>query len=301
MFLTSSAGIVGSSHQVAQNEFVSPGTEGQLSQSARAERTEHTKYGKTPSTASSMHMEAMEAMEARNSRSRWTHMQSLSSHSLRNLRNGSRFSANKVLERTPLMQAAMAGVISDVEELLTSLTSHLDLQDDMGMTALMWAACSAVYPPSKPQSFIGVMQMLLDAKASVNMEDDNGVSALMHTLSGRLGILNDPLQQQEVEDCRLRTIKLLLERRRADSTRLNTFDHRMPVHDLLSVIMCHRAARIRKARATQGASNHPIQFRGHMQQALHCTCDCTVLSFQESGVFGRLRPCPPFSYGAFAT
>ena len=109
------------------------------------------------------------------------------------------------------MQAAMAGVVSDVEELLTN--SRLDLQDDMGMTALMWAACSALYPPSKCQNFAEVIKTLLDAKASVNMEDDNGITALMHTLSNGLGIASDPLQEHEVQESKLYALKLMLERR----------------------------------------------------------------------------------------
>ena len=138
--------------------------------------------------------------------SRWNYVQSLSSYSLR---NRTRFSANKVVGRTPLMQAAMAGLVSDVEELLAS--SRIDLQDDMGMTALMWAACSAVYPPSNSQNFAAVVKLLLDAKASVNMEDDNGVTAIMHTFSNGLDIINNPLQEHEVEESKLQTFKLLLE------------------------------------------------------------------------------------------
>ena len=141
--------------------------------------------------------------------SRWNYVQSLSSY---NLRNRTRFSANKVVGRTSLMQAAMAGLVSDVEELLGS--SRLDLQDDMGMTALMWAACSAVYPPSQCQSSARVMKLLLDARASVNIEDDNGFTVLMHTLSSDLDILNDPIREGEVEESKLHVLKLLLERRR---------------------------------------------------------------------------------------
>ena len=141
--------------------------------------------------------------------SRWNYVQSLSSY---NLRNRTRVSANKVVGRTALMQAAMAGLVSDVEEMLGS--SRLDLQDDMGMTALMWAACSSVYPPSKCQSSSGVMKLLLDARASVNIEDDNGFTVLMHNLSSDLDILNDPIREHEVEESKLHSLKLLLERRR---------------------------------------------------------------------------------------
>ena len=90
--------------------------------------------------------------------------------------------ASDHLGHTPLIEAAMTGLLKEVQDLL-SAKSNPDLQDDMGMTALMWTACSVNYPASWVQDHAAVTVLLLEGNASVNLEDDNGATALMHALS----------------------------------------------------------------------------------------------------------------------
>ena len=83
---------------------------------------------------------------------------------------------------SPLIQSAMAGIVSEVESLL-SAKCNPDVQDQMGMTALMWTACSLYYPASWKQDHTGVAMLLLNGRASIDLEDNNGVTALMHALA----------------------------------------------------------------------------------------------------------------------
>ena len=83
---------------------------------------------------------------------------------------------------TPLIQSAMAGIVSEVQGLL-SAKCNPDVQDEMGMTALMWTACSLYHPASCKQDHTGVAMLLLNGRASIDLEDDNGVTALMHALT----------------------------------------------------------------------------------------------------------------------
>eukprot|EP00435_Cladocopium_sp_Y103_P046131 s1199_g13.t1 len=83
---------------------------------------------------------------------------------------------------TPLIQSAMAGIVSEVQDLL-SAKCNPDVQDEMGMTALMWTACSLYYPASWKQDHTGVAMLLLNGRASIDLEDNNGVTALMHALT----------------------------------------------------------------------------------------------------------------------
>jgi len=96
---------------------------------------------------------------------------------------------------TPLIQSAMAGIVSEVQGLL-SAKCNPDVQDEMGMTALMWTASSLYYPASWKQDHTGVAILLLNGRASIDLEDNNGVTALMHALtssSDSSGLSGNPL------------------------------------------------------------------------------------------------------------
>lgn len=96
---------------------------------------------------------------------------------------------------TPLIQSAMAGIVSEVQGLL-SAKCNPDVQDEMGMTALMWTASSLYFPASWKQDHTGVAILLLNGRASIDLEDNNGVTALMHALtssSDSSGLSGNPL------------------------------------------------------------------------------------------------------------
>jgi len=98
------------------------------------------------------------------------------------LKAGENRSSGINLRQTPLIHAAMAGILSEVQSLLTEKCDP-DSQDDLGMTALMWTACSLYYPASWKQDHTGVASLLLKSKASIDLADINGVTALMHAVA----------------------------------------------------------------------------------------------------------------------
>ena len=98
------------------------------------------------------------------------------------LKAGENRSSGINLRQTPLIHAAMAGILSEVQSLLTEKCDP-DSQDDLGMTALMWTACSLYYPASWKQDHTGVASLLLKSKASIDLADNNGVTALMHAVA----------------------------------------------------------------------------------------------------------------------
>jgi len=121
-------------------------------------------------------------------------------------------------KQTSLFRAARAGCHSSVQTILSEGV-HPDEQDDAGMTALMWAAKSASLPCAVRGSRIEVMRVLLDSHASVNAEDDDGTTALMHCIAigqtsmsaamQKGGPLN--LERANMNTSMVSTVKLLLE------------------------------------------------------------------------------------------
>ena len=76
---------------------------------------------------------------------------------------------------TPLMWASQSGSVESVEMLLRA-GALLDVKDNMGRTALMWAQVTPGHPGySNPE----VVRALVNAGANVNLTDVDGVTALI--------------------------------------------------------------------------------------------------------------------------
>jgi ankyrin repeat protein len=71
---------------------------------------------------------------------------------------------------TPLILAARAGDVADVEKLLKENNEDINWKMQWGLTALMWAA---------DQGHVSVVKLLLEKGAKVNVQCEDGLTALM--------------------------------------------------------------------------------------------------------------------------
>jgi len=120
----------------------------------------------------------------------------------------------------PLPRAARKGLDCEVKALLASRVQP-DLQDDVGMTALMWAASAA--SSAVPGNHAEVIRSLLDSRASIDAQDDDGGTALMHaTANGWKAVaavlangrtVPSGCERAAMNTNLLRSIRTLLERR----------------------------------------------------------------------------------------